>query len=372
MTTGDRSSSITRDARSDEARRVPSWAQPEAGGPVWQDPQRPRLPLVLTSRRQPIFAPASARSRSAAPSWHRPACSQTRVARRRCRRQSRFVRSGRGRLGREDARIHEWSGPASPPRRSSAEGVSGPQEALRTGWINAVMPTRDFSTHAPEWDMNITQNPGAALNAAKRSLVAGTRLPVADAYALEKKLFNELSVTSTLLASPDPVWAPFFGLPRTTQSIRGVGRRPRRGSSCRPPVGDGAHRQRAASLRCRGTDDVAYEAARRTRHLERDRAGRWALRVPWRPCRPWVMSVQRRPRRPLGPVGPASAVAPVSPFVPSGPGGPGAPMGPESPFGPAGPAGPCSPFVPAGNLPRPEGARPVGEGRAVVTGCRPR
>jgi hypothetical protein len=55
---GDRWSSITPDARSDETRRVASAAQREARGPVWQDPQLPRLPLVLHEPKPGDLAPA--------------------------------------------------------------------------------------------------------------------------------------------------------------------------------------------------------------------------------------------------------------------------------------------------------------------------
>jgi hypothetical protein len=70
---GDRWSSITRDARSDETRRVASAAQREPGGPVWQDPQLPRLPLVLREPKPGDLAPASRRRRCAADGCVSPA-----------------------------------------------------------------------------------------------------------------------------------------------------------------------------------------------------------------------------------------------------------------------------------------------------------
>jgi hypothetical protein len=93
---GDRWSSITRDARSDETRRVASAAQREPGGPVWQDPQLPRLPLVL--REQEARRSRSCCWRNAGPSWGQ---SRARVAGRcvacgveRCRDRSRAVMAG--------------------------------------------------------------------------------------------------------------------------------------------------------------------------------------------------------------------------------------------------------------------------------------
>jgi hypothetical protein len=45
------------------------------------------------------------------------------------------------------------------------------------------------------------RNPGPALNAAKRSLVQGAALPLAEALALEKSLFDELTACSDALRS---------------------------------------------------------------------------------------------------------------------------------------------------------------------------
>src|SRR5262249_43604767 len=94
---------------------------------------------------------------------------------------------------------HGWPGPASPPRRSSPDEPSQDKEALRTGWINAVLPTDDFTRHALAWAAAIGQNPGPALNAAKKSVVFGARLPFADALKRERQLFTHLTATSQTL-----------------------------------------------------------------------------------------------------------------------------------------------------------------------------
>ena len=73
------------------------------------------------------------------------------------------------------------------------------QEALRAGWINAVLPTDDFTRHALAWAAAIAQNSGPALNAAKKSVVFGARLPFADALKLERQLFTHLTATSQTL-----------------------------------------------------------------------------------------------------------------------------------------------------------------------------
>ena len=70
------------------------------------------------------------------------------------------------------------------------------QEALQAGWINAVLSTDDFTRHALAWAAAIAQNPGPALNAAKKSVVFGARLPFADALSQEKQLFTQLTATS--------------------------------------------------------------------------------------------------------------------------------------------------------------------------------
>ena len=75
----------------------------------------------------------------------------------------------------------------------------GAQESLRVGWINAVLPTRGFNDQALLWAAAIAEKPAPALNAAKRSIVFGSRMTFADALALEHQLFSDLSATSKTL-----------------------------------------------------------------------------------------------------------------------------------------------------------------------------
>src|SRR5262249_20449355 len=72
-------------------------------------------------------------------------------------------------------------------------------EALAAGWVNAVLPAAGFRDHALRWVSAIAENRGAALNAAKRSIVHGTRLSFAEAQALEQELFRQLTATSDAL-----------------------------------------------------------------------------------------------------------------------------------------------------------------------------
>ncbi|TYR80852.1 enoyl-CoA hydratase/isomerase family protein [Priestia megaterium] len=73
------------------------------------------------------------------------------------------------------------------------------QEALQHGWLNAVLPTEGFRESAIEWAQNVARHPGDALFAAKKAIVEGLKLPQAEGLKLERKLFNEISATSSLL-----------------------------------------------------------------------------------------------------------------------------------------------------------------------------
>lgn len=74
-----------------------------------------------------------------------------------------------------------------------------PEEARRAGWVNAILPAHGFSDHALHWAEAVAANPGSALNAAKKSIVLGSRMAFTDALSLEHELFNQLTATSTAL-----------------------------------------------------------------------------------------------------------------------------------------------------------------------------
>ncbi|MFC5911248.1 enoyl-CoA hydratase/isomerase family protein [Streptacidiphilus monticola] len=65
-------------------------------------------------------------------------------------------------------------------------------EALRSGWVNAVLSAEDFRTEALQWVEAVARNAGPALFAAKRSIVTGSRLPFPEATGLERQLFSGL------------------------------------------------------------------------------------------------------------------------------------------------------------------------------------
>ena len=69
------------------------------------------------------------------------------------------------------------------------------EEAVRVGWINAVLPAEGFVERALAWAETLARNPGPALHAAKRSIVAGSRMSFDDATTLERQLFRELTAT---------------------------------------------------------------------------------------------------------------------------------------------------------------------------------
>jgi enoyl-CoA hydratase len=72
-------------------------------------------------------------------------------------------------------------------------------EALRVGWINALLPAEGFNGHARHWAATIARNTAPALAAAKKSIVAGGRLPYPNAISLEHELFAHLAATSNTL-----------------------------------------------------------------------------------------------------------------------------------------------------------------------------
>jgi len=77
-------------------------------------------------------------------------------------------------------------------------------EALRSGWINALLPTEGFMGRARNWATAIGTHPASALAAAKNSIVAGSRLAFSEAISLECELFTELAASSEARNAPQP------------------------------------------------------------------------------------------------------------------------------------------------------------------------
>jgi enoyl-CoA hydratase len=62
-------------------------------------------------------------------------------------------------------------------------------EALRIGLVEAVLPDDEFLAHAVEWARPIADKPRHAVVAAKRALVEGAQLPLAEGLRVESRLF---------------------------------------------------------------------------------------------------------------------------------------------------------------------------------------
>lgn len=65
------------------------------------------------------------------------------------------------------------------------------EEALRIGLVNAVLPTEGFREAAIRWCSKIARHPAGAVTTAKRAVVDGLELSLADGLALESRLFRE-------------------------------------------------------------------------------------------------------------------------------------------------------------------------------------
>lgn len=91
-------------------------------------------------------------------------------------------------------------------------------EAQRIGLVNAVLPTDGFVDAAVEWCGRIARHAPHAVFAAKRAVVEGLRLPLADGLALEGRAFVEVNASADARARNaavtrpvepgDPGWRP--------------------------------------------------------------------------------------------------------------------------------------------------------------------
>jgi enoyl-CoA hydratase/carnithine racemase len=69
------------------------------------------------------------------------------------------------------------------------------EEALRIGLVNAVLPAEGFVDAAVDWCSRIARHAPGAVFAAKRAVVEGLRLPLADGLALEGRAFLEVNAS---------------------------------------------------------------------------------------------------------------------------------------------------------------------------------
>lgn len=70
-----------------------------------------------------------------------------------------------------------------------------PDEAVRIGLANAILPDDGFIDHVVEWLKPMANHPRAALAAAKKAVVEGLHMPLADGLRLEGQLFLELQTS---------------------------------------------------------------------------------------------------------------------------------------------------------------------------------
>jgi enoyl-CoA hydratase len=78
-------------------------------------------------------------------------------------------------------------------------------EALRIGLVEALLPHDDFVTHALAWAGTIASKPPAAVRAAKRAVLDGLELPLADGLRLEGRLFIECQMRPDTIAIQERV-----------------------------------------------------------------------------------------------------------------------------------------------------------------------
>ncbi len=69
------------------------------------------------------------------------------------------------------------------------------QEALQVGLVNAVVPADDVVAEARRWAETMCKCGPLALRAAKRAMLAGSQLPLAEGLAVELRLFRSLACT---------------------------------------------------------------------------------------------------------------------------------------------------------------------------------
>ncbi len=81
-------------------------------------------------------------------------------------------------------------------------------EAKRIGLLNEVLPTDDFARHAIDWCRQVARQPAHAVFAAKRAVVEGLRLPLADGLRLELELFLQTNASDDAKARNAAVRQP--------------------------------------------------------------------------------------------------------------------------------------------------------------------
>jgi enoyl-CoA hydratase/carnithine racemase len=89
-------------------------------------------------------------------------------------------------------RLPRLVGPSRAARMILSGEVVPATDALNMGLVDAVLPAEDFLAGVLAWAEPIARQPRHTLAAAKRALVDGARLPLADGLAYEQRLFRSV------------------------------------------------------------------------------------------------------------------------------------------------------------------------------------
>ncbi len=97
-------------------------------------------------------------------------------------------------------RLPRLVGPGRAAEMVLSGRVVSADEALRIGLVEAVLPDEGFVDAVVEWVQPIATKPRRAVAAAKRSLVEGADLPLAEGLTVEGRLFIECQSGSEAVA----------------------------------------------------------------------------------------------------------------------------------------------------------------------------
>jgi len=89
-------------------------------------------------------------------------------------------------------RLPRLVGPAAAAQMVLSGQVVHADEALRIGLVNAVLTGEDFLAAALDWVRPIAEQPRHTLVAAKRALLDGLRMPLAEGLAYEQRIFRSV------------------------------------------------------------------------------------------------------------------------------------------------------------------------------------
>lgn len=101
-------------------------------------------------------------------------------------------------------RLPRLVGPAIAAEAILTGRIFEADEALRVGWLNAVLPADGFVDRVLRWTERITQHSSSALIAATESLRQSARLPQVDAIRREQAIHLDQIATTDFAIREDP------------------------------------------------------------------------------------------------------------------------------------------------------------------------